>query len=105
MPGPLPPPPDLSADQRRTLAHRRLLEQGIHPATRRPLLPWPPDEPEYDVDRPTCATCIHIRRYSGGHARTYIKCARHRLGESHSAASDVRASWPACDLYTGNGDT
>ena len=23
----------------------------------------------------------------------------HRLGESHSSASDIRASWPACVLW------
>lgn len=105
MPEPAPTPEPLSADRRRTIANQRLLDAGIHPATHRPLLPWPPDEPEFDVDRPTCAMCIHFRRYSGGHARAYNKCAKHRLGESHSAASDIRISWPACALFEGNGDS
>lgn len=79
----------LSADRRRTLRQRADLEAGRHPATGLPLL-----------DRPntTCGTCEHAHRY-GWHKRSFWKCARHRLGESHCAASDIRVSWPACTSY------
>ena len=84
--GPTPePPPKLSADQRLTKRNAELLARGKHPATLLPLL----------GTRDTCGGCSHHQAL-GYHARTYHKCDLHRLGVTHSTASDVRVSWPAC---------
>jgi hypothetical protein len=84
-------PPELesvSADRRLTRRNREHLDNGVHPATFRPVLVgW----------GFTCGDCAYLRRYRY-HARSYVKCAEHRLGESHSSASDVRVGWPACEL-------
>jgi hypothetical protein len=79
----------LSADRRRTLANRARIAAGQHPATRAPLL---------SGGQATCSTCAHAHHLQH-HNRSWWKCDRHRLGMSHSAASDIRASWPACTLY------
>lgn len=73
-----------------TRRRRELLAAGIHPTTKRPLLP---DEP----DRPTCSSCASCFGYTA--ARTYYKCERAAGGLTHGPASDVRLSWPACDRY------
>jgi hypothetical protein len=75
----------LSATRRLTIRNNEKIAKGIHPATSRPLV----------TDGRICNDCLNLHRYQY-HNGTYIKCSRHRLGESHSAASDVRASWPAC---------
>lgn len=83
--------PGLSADARRTIRDRDLMDVGIHPATRKPLA----------GTGLTCATCVHhhaVTHYTS-RAKTWHKCDLHRLGTSHSAASDIRTSWPACVLY------
>lgn len=83
-----PPSPDgLSADARRTKHNNELLASGTHPATRRKLL-----------GEHTCGDCDHHHRYEY-HGKHFHKCDVHRLGESHSASSDVRVSWPACVLW------
>jgi hypothetical protein len=84
---------DLSRDRRRTARDRASLDRGIHPATRRPLLTVEPG-----TGRPTCGDCGHAQHIDH-HDRSYWKCARHRLGMSHSAASDIRKGWPACELF------
>lgn len=88
------PGDDLSADQRRTKENQRLLSIGVHPATHRPLLKGMNENGEPH----TCGECIFHHRYSH-HSRSYHKCELHRLGESHSAASDIRISWPACERF------
>ena len=86
----LPPLPDpgpverLSAGRRLTIRNNGLLAAGIHPATRVPLAGT--DE--------TCGSCVHHHAYDYHNGR-FHKCDLHGLGESHSAASDVRVSWPA----------
>lgn len=77
----------LSADQRRTQRARVAIAGGRHPANGLPI----------DIEH-RCGNCVHLNRYEY-HRRTYIKCPKHRLGESHSAASDMRASWPACPHF------
>lgn len=77
----------LSADQRRTQRARVAIANGRHPANGLPI----------DTDH-RCADCDHLKRYRHS-SRNYLKCAYHRLGESHSAASDMRASWPACPHF------
>ena len=89
-PGPpaeTPVPEVMSATQRLTRRNQKLLEGGIHPATRRPVLTT--------GDR--CGDCVHhvvVR-----HDRAWHKCEKHQLGISHSEASDIRVGWPACTLY------
>jgi len=41
------------------------------------------------------------RAYRAG---AHHKCDQHRLGESHSAASDVRVGWPACVRFEKDAD-
>ena len=59
-----------------------------HPATRLPLA----------GNGQTCGSCVNERHYRY-HNMSLHKCAKHRLGETHSAASDIRISGPACELY------
>jgi len=79
-------------DDRRMSARRRriMLEAGLNSATARPLLPA--------VFGRTCGDCVHAEHVQHG-ARAYWKCTgpASRLGASHSAASDIRIGWPACD--------
>lgn len=86
-------PPDelagLSADRRRTLRHRQMVDAGVHPLTRRRARP----------DLGTCGGC-RFRTPIYHHNRTYPKCAHGGYAlASHSAATDVRAWWPACEWY------
>jgi hypothetical protein len=78
-----------SPDQRRTQRQKAQLAAGVHPATRRTLLA---------VAGSTCGTCVHALQVMPGNRRHW-KCEKHYLGPSHSAASDIRVSWPACQLY------
>ena len=86
LPPERPPEPKMSADRRRTIRNRALLAAGIHPATGRPLVD----------DGRTCGDCPYSLRIDNGR-RSWWKCRVHRLGPSHSAASDIRVSWPACE--------
>ena len=88
---PLPDPLDgLSAGQRLTLRNHQLLAEGTHPATHTATRP--------DLGR--CGDCAHaIIEHHGGSARAWWKCELHRLGRSHSAASDIRVGWPACARF------
>lgn len=87
------PTPDraLSPDARRTARNRQLLADRVHPATYAALL-----DPEWGF---TCRDCAHATHVSRGNTNPW-KCDRGRLGLSHSAASDIRVSWPACTLLT-----
>ena len=98
---------DLSADRRRTKRQAEQVAAGIHPLTKRRLHPLasrhrdaasPKDDPY------TCGTCWH-RVVIRHHDRTYPKCVlgaedRHASRMSHSATTDVRAWWPACEDYS-----
>ena len=79
--------PTVSSGRRLTAANRKLLRSGTHPATHRRLL-----------GEHTCGECSHHHCYLW-HTKRYHKCDLHRLGESHSEASDIRISWPACVLW------
>ena len=112
-PTPVPAPePKLSADRRRTQLQTQRLAAGIHPLSgvagaHLPLHPAaaPADDPKAPGRR--CGNCSW-RQVLAYHARSYPKCmhpgglsanAYERYGPprvSHSAASDVRAWWPAC---------
>lgn len=76
----------LSAGRRLTIRNQTDLARGRHPATGRPL-----------IDGHRCGQCTHFVN-----SPPYFKCDRHRLGRSSSAASDIRKSWPACDLLQAN---
>ena len=79
----------LSADAARTQRQRELLAAGEHPATGVAVTVGPSLQ---------CAGCVHLHRVHRGNTKAY-KCDAHRLGMSHSSASDVRVSWPACNWY------
>lgn len=78
-----------TADRARTERRRLMLERGEHPTG------------NGSIDtRQSCGNCIHCTdEYHGGGGRLYHKCDVSRLGRSHSAASDVRLSWPACGKF------
>lgn len=75
----------LSRARALTAKHRASIERGVHPATARPLR----------GDAETCGSCAFLstRRY----ANTYHKCARAKMTASPN--TDIRLSWPACDLW------
>jgi hypothetical protein len=77
----------ISPDRRRTLKQRALLDAGIHPLTRAPLLPA-----EHGL---TCGDCWRFDVHEWRN-RTYFKC---ELNVTHGAATDIRKSWPACTRY------
>ena len=45
----------------------------------------------------TCADCAHHVTHARN--RAWHKCDAHRLGQSASAHSDIRVSWPACTQW------
>lgn len=119
---PAPPPPsrdpDLSADRRRTLRQAEQIARGVHPLTGGPIhllasLDATPDDGKHEPYR--CGSC-RFRQVLRYHNRRYPKCTRdlwHGDNDmaitdspriSHSAATDVRAWWPACNGYE-PGDT
>lgn len=77
--------PELSAGQRLTIRNREMIANGQHPATRLPLA----------GNGETCGTCAHHHALSSYRD----KCDAHRLGQSASAHSDIRVSWPACTQW------
>lgn len=84
-----------SVDAARTRRNNEMIEAGTHPATRRPLLVVPDG-----VGRPTCGDCAQHRAIRSHRPTGYWhKCTISRLGLSHSAASDIRISWPACERF------
>ncbi len=83
----VPEPERLSADRRRTIKQREMLAKRRHPATGLEL-----------IESHTCGECAHHHAYGYGN-HVWHKCERHRLGESHSAASDIRVGWPACTSF------
>lgn len=102
------PPPapegdnDLSADRRRTKRQADLIAGGIHPLTKRPihrLASRHRDARSPKSDPFTCGSC-YFREVLGYHGRAFPKCTLDESRVSHSAASDVRAWWPACTDYS-----
>ena len=100
--------PSLSPDRRRTLRQAERIADGIHPLTGGPLhslasrhrdATAPKDDPF------TCGSC-YFRESLRYHNGTYAKCVQGATVEqgapriSHSAATDVRAWWPACRDYS-----
>lgn len=80
------PVEELSAGRRLTIRQHDDVERGVHPLMRGPLHADP---------EATCGSCVH--RIHRGHSSGYPKCDLTTM--SHSAASDVRAWWPACPKW------
>lgn len=87
-PGPKRDADGLSVDQRRTRDNKLLIARDIHPATRVALA----------GNGHCCGDCSHAQPAHHGNFKGW-KCELHRLGMSHSAASDIRISWPACRMF------
>ena len=122
-PPPTPVEEPLSADRRRTKRQAELIAAGIHPLTKKPLHPLASrhrDASSPKADPFTCGSCW-FRQALEYHGRSYPKCVlpgsvrAYRKREdgtwgwetvegapraTHSAASDVRAWWPACTDYS-----
>lgn len=81
-----------TADRTRTARRQALLDAGIHPATRAPLL---------DGDGETCGDCSHSLRV-GHNSRSYWKCDL--VGITRGAGTDIRKGWPACELFNDGTD-
>lgn len=87
-----------------TKRNKALLQRGIHPATGRALRAM--REPFLSVsgrtfahsDNQSCETCEHLVTRSSN--RTYYKCGLVPI--TAGAASDIRISWPACELWEPN---
>lgn len=89
---------NLSPDRRRTFRQRADITAGRHPLAGAPLHEQAPaDAAPGDRSRPfTCGTCAH--RSPGSGRYHWPKCD---IGpQSRGAATDVRAWWPACNLYS-----
>ncbi len=76
---PAAPPEHVGRDARVTARQKALIEQGIHPATRRRI-------PDTGM---TCGDCAHLWRKDG----RWFKC------DVTLWAYDMRKWWPACDRF------
>ena len=74
----------LSYGRRLTLRHEALLARGVHPLNHLALA----------ANGYTCGDCVHAFNTEGYTRKCYWKCDLRPV--SHSAASDLRLSWPAC---------
>jgi hypothetical protein len=98
------PESKLSDGRRRTLRQFAELLTGTHPVTHLPLHPDAPPADDRKAAGPRCGGCAFIVR----NERDYLKCIQGRTGEigtptfrggpyeTHGAASDLRAWFPAC---------
>ena len=92
----------LGQDAKRTYRNNALLEQGIHPTTRRPLLRARPEDERilkvlagvpFDATCGDCRFCETMR----ANTRSYVKCKGVPL--THGPGSDTRKKWPACTKF------
>ena len=75
----------LSADVRRRLRNEALLDRGLHPVTRLPLL-----------GTGTCGECKFLSHNNG----RYLKCGLYFPHfVTNGAGTDIRAKWPACSGF------
>ena len=75
-------PEKLSAGRRHTIRAQEAIAGGIHPMTRKPLL----------TTGEMCGDCSHL-----DNSTRYFKCDR--MKRTHGRATDIRKSWPACELF------
>lgn len=101
---------ELSPDRRRTIRQADAITRGVHPLG----LVFPRVRMHPDADRAvarsdarglplTCGTCVFRKLLHSGD-RAYPKCTRKPAFQTHSAATDIRAWWPACTAYEGADD-
>ncbi|GAA3223046.1 hypothetical protein [Actinocorallia longicatena] len=95
---PAPAEPKLSVDRRRTAKQQAALARGAHPTSlyfQRTVRLHPDAAPadSRTADGLRCRTCARLSNNGWG----YLKCSN--VGDSHSAATDMRAWWPACVNY------
>lgn len=97
------PEPDADAEpdaltasygSRLTARNRVAIANGRHPATRKKLLRIV-DPPQRAM---CCGDCAHADYRPGG-TRWFWKCRLHPQGMTHGPATDIRISWPACELF------
>lgn len=103
------PPPAESPDQRRTRRQREAIAHGVHPlalvlrrVTLHPDAPRPTG-PHNNDPGPRCGDCAHRTPVNRGTSSSYPKCTYggHPWPRATgSAATDVRAWWPACTDHT-----
>jgi hypothetical protein len=97
------PVPKVSADRRRTLRQAERIAAGVHPLTGGPLHELASrhrDSTAPKSDPFTCGSCWfrEVNRY---HNKSFAKCwESDGKRATHSAATDVRAWWPACRNYS-----
>lgn len=85
-PEPQPDPTEgMGADAARTYRQRQMIEQGLHPATRLPLL-----SPRMER---TCGGCVHLWFK---HYRTFKGWKCDAAGNLDRDSTDMRKWWPAC---------
>lgn len=106
------PKPRLGTDASRTIRQAQAMANGRHPLAlvHGAPLRLHPDAPQVGDRKapgPRCGTCI----FSGRNGWGYIKCSRGQSGEigtpsfrrgpyeTHGAATDIRAWWPACTFF------
>lgn len=90
----------LGVDARRTRRQRAAMDEGWHPFGA-PLHPDAPPPDDRDAPGPRCGSCVHATRMRH-HDRTYVKCGVDGVNRvSHTAASDLRLWWPACNRWKG----
>lgn len=95
---PAPPPPPsvdryvtegMGQDAARTARRRALIEDGVHPATKRPV-----------TDEGTCGDCVHLILKDGpmlGVGRgKWWKC---KITLKYGRGPDIRKSWPSCAAW------
>lgn len=91
MPEPIEPPrqagEDLSYTRKLTIRRLVLLSRGINPATGKDTV----------LDGRRCRDCPYL---SVNHRsrRNYYKCQKNPRGITFGPATDIRVSWPACEL-------
>lgn len=77
--------------------------EEIGPAAPRPKQPkGTPALPGTGPKWKTCRDCAHFRRVQH-HDYTYLKCGAVESAWTHGAATDIRASWPACREFEDGG--
>lgn len=76
-----------------TEARAMLAKKGRKPTPKRGYADKPGTGPEGE----TCKTCRHI--YRNQMAKTYLKCGLMRAVWTGGAATDIKASWPACSKW------
>lgn len=75
----------LSADARRTARRAARLAAGQHPLMAGPVT---------TIEGATCGNCEH--HFVWTRNRTWHKCS---INATHGAATDIRVSWPGCNLW------